>query len=230
MLILESLIGFARRVLARFDEQSGRTSDIFRLKVREQTRLLCKDFKGTFLDVGCGEGLLFEPMSQESQSVRVIGLDFDMEMLLRMRGSWTGEYRADYWLVRTRAQELPFRNEIVDTCVCINTMYNLASKAEVAKSLKEMARVCKSGGRLIFDIRNKENPLVFFGFKWVKLYDSSIGDLPLKSYSLKEVSSILRDIGCGINRLVSIGLPTAKLAPIILVEARKFQKKLPQKV
>jgi hypothetical protein len=79
-----------------------------------------------------------------------------------------------------------------------------------------MERVCKRDGSIIFDVRNKINPLVYFSFKFVWLYDTQV---TLNAYSLNELTTVLTSRGMVIKETVPIGFPIKMFAPIILVKA-----------
>ena len=60
--ILRPLTDLVRYILSKPDERGDLTFDLFRLKIRGRAKQLIKDSKGLLLDIGCGEGLLFETL------------------------------------------------------------------------------------------------------------------------------------------------------------------------
>jgi ubiquinone/menaquinone biosynthesis C-methylase UbiE len=105
--------------------------------------------------------------------------------------------------------------------VCINVFFNLPSEQKLNESLQEISRVCKSGGKIILDIRNSMNPLLWVKYKLAKYYDETVRDLPLKTYRLKKVASFLKQHGFEIVNRRYIGFPRGVFAPVIVVEARR---------
>ena len=98
---------------------------------------LCRGARGRTLDLGCGTGRnlpLFPP------ETRVAALDPCHESLLEARRRAPGA-----WLVRGRAEMLPFRAGVFDTVVCGLV---LCSVADPRLGLTETQRVLKPEGRL----------------------------------------------------------------------------------
>ncbi len=213
--ILRPLSDFVRHILSKPDERGNLTSDLFRFKIRARVRQLINDSSGLLLDIGCGDGLLYENLVTTENKRRSIGIDTEYEMLKIAKDSLQEKKQVRFNFLKAYAQHLPFLDKTMDAVICINTFYNFHAKEDVVKTLEEMERVCKRDGFIIFDIRNKINPFVYLRFKFVWIYDTHV---TLKAYSLKELNTVLTSNGFVIKETIPIGFPIAMFAPIILVK------------
>ena len=102
----------------------------------------CSRAKGVTLEVAIGTGL---NLARYPPDVRLIGIDLTPEMLAlaRVRASDLGRLVT---LCEGDAQELPFPDGTFDTVVCT---YSMCSVPDESRSILEMDRVLKPGGRLI---------------------------------------------------------------------------------
>lgn len=214
--ILRPLTDLVRLVMSKPDERGDPTSDLFRLKIRNKVRQLINNKKGLLLDIGCGNGLLCENLLTKQNTLKVVGVDADHEMLKIANESFQKRKLHNLNFLKAYAQNLPFLNKSIDIAICINTFYNFYTKDDVVAALKEMERVCKRDGFIIFDVRNKRNPFVYFSFKFVWMYDTQV---TLNAYSLKELTTVLTSRGLVIKETIPIGFPVTMFAPIILVKA-----------
>ncbi len=204
-----------RHIPAKTDERGNPTSDLYRFKIRAKVRQLISDCNGFLLDIGCGDGLLYENLTAEQDNRRCMGIDTKYEMLKIAKNSFEKKKQRGFHFLKADAQHLPFLDKTVGVAICINTFYNFHTKSDVVKSLEEMERVCKRDGCFIFDIRNRINPFVFLRFKFVWIYDTHV---TLNAYSLKELTSVLTSRGLVIKETIPIGFPITLFAPIILVK------------
>ncbi len=212
--ILRPLTDLIRRILSKPDERGNLTSDLFRFKIRAKTRQLINDHNGFLLDIGCGDGLLYENLMTKQDKLRCIGIDTEYEILMIAKKSFQKQKQNSLSFLKAHAQRLPFPDKTIDIAICINTFYNFHAKDDVVEALEEMKRVCKRDGFIIFDIRNKINPFVYLSFKFVWIYDTHV---TLNAYSLKELTTVLTSIGLVIKETIPIGFPIIMFAPIILV-------------
>ena len=213
--ILRPLMDLVRQSLSKPDERGNVTSDLFRFKIRAKVRQLVNNYNGFLLDVGCGDGLLYENLSTKQNMLRYVGVDADHESLKTADDSFKNRKLSGLNFLKAYAQNLPFKDKSIDIAICINTFYNFHAKSDVVETLEEMERVCKRDGFIIFDVRNKINPFVYLSFKFVRIYDT---DVTLNAYSLKELTTVLTSKGLVIKETIPIGFPLAMFAPIILVK------------
>lgn len=101
--------------------------------------------RGDVLEVGFGSGLNL-PFYDPAKVTKVWGLDPSAE-LWRMASRAVREAAFDVELVPARGEDIPLEDGLFDTVVIT---YTLCSIADPARGLREMARVLKPDGRLLF--------------------------------------------------------------------------------
>jgi ubiquinone/menaquinone biosynthesis C-methylase UbiE len=136
----------------KFDRQMG----FFERRVfgSEHRSWACSRANGETLEVGVGTGL---NLAHYPDTVRITGLDLSPEMLALARERATTLGRK-VELKEGDAQELPFEDATFDTVVCT---YSLCSVPDVERTIAEMKRVLKPGGRLILvdHVRSSVKPI-----------------------------------------------------------------------
>jgi len=185
--------------------------------IRSKASGLGASSSGRILEVGCGEGLLLKQIRKRSKPVAYFAVDVQGWMMKRSREIIDGN--SENHFTKCSAQRLPFKRNSFDTVVCINTLHNQGSVADVKAILAEMTRVCSDRGRIVFDIRNSVNPLMYLAYRLVMLYDRTCARLPLKTYSLRQISRFLTDFGFAISKRKAILSPNFVFAPAFVIEA-----------
>jgi len=122
---------------------------------------------GNVLEIGIGSGLNL-PFYNASSVNRITGIDSSLEMW--ELNKWEGNIDVNF--IKASAEELQFDDDTFDSVVCT---YTLCTIPDAEKALKEMSRVLKPSGRLlfaehglapdkkVFKIQNRINPI------WKKL-------------------------------------------------------------
>ena len=106
------------------------------------------------LDLGCGSGYLTFPMAKENPDVNVIGLDIVTTTLENNAAKAEKESIFNLEFNSYDGSIFPFEDETFDLVV---TRYALHHFPDIEKSMKEVARVLKTGGSLfISDPRPNE--------------------------------------------------------------------------
>jgi len=103
------------------------------------------------LDAGCGSGRnisILSPLVKE-----VVGLDYSEQMLQRARERVAEERLNNVKLLTGDVTQLQFETGTFNTVVCASVLQYLDDN-DCAQALNEMARVCRSEGRLILHIKN----------------------------------------------------------------------------
>ena len=122
------------------------------------------------LDVGCGAGLMLIGAAKRLTKGKVIGIDI-----------WQTDEQSENSLEKTRqnvkiekveknveiktadAKSLPFPNDSFDIIVSSWALHNLYEPEEREKSLREIIRVLKKGGKIaLADIRHGQEYAEFF--------------------------------------------------------------------
>ena len=97
------------------------------------------------LDLACGPGIYARRFAAELATGRVTGMDLSWPML-RYAANESRRARLDNLaLVRGDATELPFRKELFDAVNCCGALHLFP---DVGRTLTEIRRVLKGGGRL----------------------------------------------------------------------------------
>ncbi|MDD5044352.1 MAG: class I SAM-dependent methyltransferase [Candidatus Omnitrophica bacterium] len=215
--MFEKIYYWLHRRISNPRERGEYSSGLWQDLVRKNTLALCIDKKENFLEVGCGEGLFLQQLAEKCPNLSLFGVDPWNEILERARKKNIKNTR----FYVASAQAMPFEQNFFDGVACINVFFNLPYDKDVISSLKEISRVSKKGAKIIFDIRNSLNPLLFLKYKFAKYYDKTVKDLPLRTYSLKKMTGYLNECGMEITKKIYLGFPYNIFSPIIIMEARK---------
>ena len=120
--------------------------------LRKRTRFVVEHCpRGDGLDVGCGTGALAARLAGEGY--RMSGVDPSEGMLDVLR-----ERSPAVEAVQASGTELPFGDGSFDLVLTVAVMHHIAAPAEVARTLAEMVRVARPGGRILVWDHNPRNP------------------------------------------------------------------------
>ena len=109
----------------------------------------CRPGRG--LDVGCGTGVLAERLGEHG--FEMSGVDPSAGML-----SVLGERAPSVHGVLGSGTELPFEDASFDLVLTVATLHHIADLDAVRRTLGEMLRVCRPGGRIVVWDHNPRNP------------------------------------------------------------------------
>lgn len=218
--MLEKVYYLFHRIISKPEEKGEYSSGYWQDKVRKNAVEMCIKNKGRLLEVGCGEGLFLSQMIHASPDLDIWGVD-TWDKILSKAGMRTQKIKPDVKLLKADASCLPFEDAFFDTIVCINVFFNLKSIEKVKHALEEMTRVCKTGGKIIFDFRNSLNLLLILKYKLARYYDLTTKDLPLNTYNPRNIKNITKELKLNIVQEKYVSFPVKRFAPIIMVEAVK---------
>ena len=121
--------------------------------LEKRTRLLRANAPpgGAVLDVGCGTGTLAARVEEEG--LDVTGIDPSQGMIEMLRKQASGVEA-----VVGSGSELPFDTDSFDLVYCVAVLHHIADREDVKRTLAEMVRVAKPGGRVIVWDHNPRNP------------------------------------------------------------------------
>ncbi|HZR84157.1 MAG TPA: class I SAM-dependent methyltransferase [Candidatus Binatia bacterium] len=108
--------------------------------------------KTDLFEEACGAGLA-AILTERARHVVAIDIAAGTAVAARAR-------HGDLRVVEADVRALPFRSASFDVAVSSSTLDHFASRAEIAGSLRELARVLRPGGTLILTLDNPANPLL----------------------------------------------------------------------
>lgn len=103
----------------------------------------------TALDLGCGGGLLAEPLARAG--ARVCGIDIAGGALKAAR-EHAGESGLRVHYTLAGSEDLPFEADRFDLVVAFDVLEHVVS---IEKTIREACRVLRPGGRLVYDTMNR---------------------------------------------------------------------------
>jgi SAM-dependent methyltransferase len=109
------------------------------------------------LEVGCGTGLFLDQVAQSGATVRA--LDLSTHLLARARARLGG--RANVGLHCGNAEQMPYADRCFDAVYGSSVLHHL----DLDRALREVFRVLRPGGRIVFTEPNIFNPQVAVMFK-----------------------------------------------------------------
>jgi ubiquinone/menaquinone biosynthesis C-methylase UbiE len=159
----------------------------------------------SLLDVGCGNGWLLASVGQRWPDVRLTGLDLQPERVEEARAN-----APEAHLVVGSADALPFEDNAFDVVSAITLMSSLPTERMEADAAREVARVTRPGGWLIwFDLRydNPTNPAVhgIDGRRLATLFPGWAQEL--------ESSTVLPPLARRLGRSTPVLYPILELVP-----------------
>jgi SAM-dependent methyltransferase len=106
---------------------------------------------GPALDVGCGTGALAERLAAAGYEMTGVDPSDGMLEILRRRCPAVNAVVAS-------GAELPFAPDSFDLVLTVATMHHIATPGAVRRTLAEMVRVSRPGGRILIWDHNPRNP------------------------------------------------------------------------
>jgi SAM-dependent methyltransferase len=163
------------------------------------------------LDVGAGTGLLAERLSD--LGLDIIALDPFPQMLGQLR-----QRRPDIDTVVAHGDDIPFPDDGFDLTYSVAVMHHIAEPSQVRRTLSEMVRVTRPGGRILVWDHNPLNPYWSLLMRRVPQDTGAERLVPLP-----ELVAGLRDAGADIVRTERLGLmpefvPRCLLGPAAAAE------------
>lgn len=145
---------FFERSAARYDRRLGRSRwpRNQRLKAELVARELEPALAGTVLEVGCGTGQVAGELVAAQPALHYVGVDFSPGMLevARRRLGDAADLRVG------RAETLPLDDASVDAAFGIDVLHHVD---DPAAALRDLRRVVRPGGRVVFLEGNPRFPL-----------------------------------------------------------------------
>jgi len=178
VIIFFGLLFITIGLLMRHSSKKGKISE--RDKLIDSLKLNGNE---TFLDLGCGKGLLLIAAAKKLKSGKAIGIDTWNAKDLAMNHPETTIHNALLENVRDRVEvitgdmrNLPLRENSVDIIAASMAIHNVNSKQERKKTMQEINRVLKPGGKI-----------AILDFKCTDEYVNELKELGRSNVSLSEL-------------------------------------------
>jgi ubiquinone/menaquinone biosynthesis C-methylase UbiE len=139
------------------------------------------------LDIGCGHGRSLTELAARAPQGRIVGLDpseLMVEIAKRRNRPLVEAGRVD--VILSSVESLSFADDTFDKVVCVHVLYFWK---DIEKSLREIARVLKPGGRLGLLFRTNADP------KAIASFPPEIYTFP----ALADVSAALQRVGMDVH-------------------------------
>jgi SAM-dependent methyltransferase len=163
--------------------------------LRKRTRFVVDHCPpGRLLDVGCGTGLLAERLQAAGYAVTGVDPSDGMLDVLRARAP-----RVE--AVQGSGTDLPFDDDAFDVVLCVAVLHHVAEPGDVRRTLEEMVRVARPGGRVVVWDHNPRNP--YWGSLMARVPQDT-GEERLVGED--ELVGGLRGAGARIERSAQLGL------------------------
>ena len=154
------------------------------------------------LDIGCSSGRYTKALNQKG--IRTIGIDTAINPLIFASSRVDGDF------IRASAANMPFKKKFFDMIICVELFHHFTDRVlEIV--LEEIANIIRPGGTLIFDLKNKLNPLI--SYKYIK---DGNDEYPLKCRTDYKIKSYMDTYGFKIVERKSVIFPVVMFAPYIL--------------
>ena len=163
-----------------------RVSPVYRNKMEFVDEHLPSE--GYVLDVGCGAGHHFH--LYKNKNLKFVGVEPEEDLIQEN-------------MINASAEEIPFQDELFDCVVCADVMEHVD---DPEKSINEIKRSLKDGGKLILTVPNKKFPFVYDPINWILgKFNTEIRGFGIwawghkRLYDEKSIKSLIEDNGFKIH-------------------------------
>lgn len=190
-------------------------------RVRNKAITQIPNNAGIVIDIATGNGLfLIDLENNYFHSNKLIGLDLRHSLLQEAkRIAKTNQVSNIEW-INGNALYLPLKTNSVEVVLCLNTFLNIGTFDEVALILSELIRICKPGGKIVFDIRNRSNLLIagkYFLHSFKETFATS-------AYKVDQFKTLLPDWGVILENVAAVGINTKLIAWDYIITLKKTTK------
>jgi demethylmenaquinone methyltransferase/2-methoxy-6-polyprenyl-1,4-benzoquinol methylase len=144
-----------RKIMQRYDL----TAEMYEERYAEEQKAKYKaalenvEITGSIvLDVGCGPGLFFREVTDQSGTV--VGVDISRKLLLKAKEQVNSS--GNVLVLQADADNLPFKDSFFNAVFAFTVLQNMPTPVE---TLKELKRVAKRGGKVVVTGLKKAIPL-----------------------------------------------------------------------
>lgn len=128
---------------------------------------VASDLRGRILDAGCGPNPIFSLMLGRDGTRKMVGFDIS-HAIVRLAAERAKSEGVAFVGVVGDLEALPFRPNVMDGCICEDTIEHLPDDTQ---GLREIARVLRPGGRLVLGTPNR----IRLDVLWAKAMDTARG-------------------------------------------------------
>jgi len=133
--------------------------------LEEKQRILLASFlqgkKWKVLELASGNAKVLEKISQINPELQLTGIDYSKDMIVTAR-EVLPKANFIHWDI-TKLKEILSDKDFL-TIFCINSLHNLPSRDYAYKVIEQAGNYILPGGYFIFDVRNKWNPFISYGY------------------------------------------------------------------
>jgi ubiquinone/menaquinone biosynthesis C-methylase UbiE len=220
MILAEKIYYAFHRAVSHPEERGTNSAGPWQRLIRNYVLELCRGLSGSLLEIGCGEGIFLIQLSRINPGLKLVGIDNDSEMIRLGDRRIKESGLKNISLVWQQADQIVFQDSSFDTIVCINVLLNMDLEL-VKRTLVQMSRLCKPGGRIIFEFRNRLNPFLVLKYLLAPYYDKTIIGKKLSTFFPRDIFAALRQEDFTVTTQIRHGFFIKDLAPLIIIEARK---------
>jgi len=173
--------------------------------------------QGMLLDVGCGRGRYLFPLRRVG--FMCIGLDVSLGMLKVARNYVSNKEKSDFFLIQGTAELLPFMDASFGSVICIDLLHHFPHKSSREQVIRELARVVKSDGQIVLEIKNRMNIIY-----WLlsKCSPSPVAE----TVPISEPIFLLRTLGFNMIETKGVIGPISILSPLVLIIASRYKRRI----
>jgi len=168
-----------------------------------QRRLTVPQAEGVVLEVGIGSGLNL-PFYDASKVKKIIGIDPDDQMWARSQKQRSG-FQIPIERIGLSGEDIPLEGNLADTVLAT---YTLCTIPDPVAALKEMRRVLKPGGKLVF-LEHGQAPDAHIR-KWQERIDPYWKKIAGGCRPGRPIPSLLNEAGWRVERLAQGYIPGPK--------------------
>jgi len=221
MKMIYTIYRWFHRLCSRPEERGDHSSGYWQAVVRKEALELCKNAKGRLVEIGCGDGLFLIPLALAHPDLDILGTDNNMEQVRRLEERVRSHGIKNVCFLCHEAPGPGLDEGTFDLVVCINVFLVLTSP-DPQMFLEYLSRICKKGGRIIFEFRNSLNAVLRIKYALAPFYDHSIRGEHLNTFDPGKMKAILKEVGFRVIEERHPVFPHGRLSPIIIIAAEKI--------